>query len=198
MAEITLYMTERDEIQFVRFALEQGCWLIPDLYYPSSRYECISSERQFKEFRQRTRLFFIARDDFFKFPFVMRRIRKNGAEVYFIMQRSRGPCIDFLGGGAFLKNGGKFIRPGMIGYYPTYWDIPEPGRDMKAPAELVSLYKKFMKFIKANAIHGKLGKTSFWLMRDAQEEVKNGAKPVGLEEWPTEEILASKTHVRSL
>jgi hypothetical protein len=195
MPELNLYMTEKDERRAVTFAFEQGCEFIPDLHYPSNRYELISTTNQYLRCRVRTRLFFILSEKYYCCPLEMRRIQQNGRRFHYISQRSGGPTIQFLAGGSFEAQGQEFIRSGAIGYYPTYWNTLES--EMQKPsARLVSTYKSLALQIRQIATRIKLGRSIFWVGDDARRAALTGAKLVGFEKFEASEIITALGSLR--
>ena len=182
MPELGLYLVEEDEYSLVQLAFDEGCDLIPDLHYNSQRYEKISTLEGYRQYRIRTRLFFLVSEKYFCCPIEMCRIEKDERHVYYISQRSGGPTIQFLGGGLFEKNGQKFIRSGSIAYYPTYWNTTTLQKE-KPPSGLPSVYNVLRRGIKRDAIRIKPGLSEFWLCAHARKELLDGANLVGFEQY---------------
>ena len=190
MPEMKLFMTEKDELELIRFVLGQECWLIPDIDYDSPRHQNISTERQFRDYRKRARLFFIVRDDILKSPLEMRRISKDGRTVFYIGQRRGGPTIDFLTSGTFIEKDQRFIRPGSLGHHPTYWNTLER-KMVKPPAKFREVNKHLSRFVRETARHLVVERHSIWLWTEAEKEVRRGAKLVGFE--MSSLLLATRT-----
>lgn len=184
-------MTGRDEVELVKFVLTEGAGLIPDLDYSRPKPELLSNRSEFASARVLTRHFFIVRDDYFKMPLHLRKIEKQGKLTYYIAQRKGGPTVDFLASGVFTRDGGRFIRPGMVSHYPTFFDDQE-GCLRKAPKELIGFYRHITHFLKESYLRVKPKKVTFWLSPDAQSELRQGAKLIGLEDLSAEEILKAK------
>ena len=191
MPELQLFMTGRDEVELVKFVLSEGAGLIPDLDYPRPKLELVSNGSEFVSARALTRHFFIVRDDYFKMPLQLRKIEKQGKLAYYITQRKGGPTVDFLASGIFTRDGGTFIRPGMVSHYPTFFD-DQKGCFQKTPKELIGFYRDITHFLKESYVRVKPKKVAFWLSPDAQSELRQGAKLIGLEDLSAEEILKAK------
>jgi hypothetical protein len=186
MAELTLYITESDELPIVTLALQLGCVLVPDLHYPTPRYDSLRILEDYKRYRLRTRLFYLLSEQFLRCPVEMSKVEKSGKLGYYI-GNSGGPTIHFLGGGDFEEAGSKFIRPASIGYRAKFWN--EVNKDMeKPPAELVKIYKTLQKLIRSSFLYAKPSKVSFWVGPEAVRMVQCGAKLVGFETFSNGEI----------
>ena len=168
MADMNLFMTDEDERRAIAFALQNSCFLVPDLDYDSPKYEMITSVVEYDRYRSRTRHFFLLSDRFFRCPLELRTIQKNGKAVCYISQRRGGPSIQFLGGGLFENSGEKFVRPGDLSYYPSYWNTLE-SRNEKPSLELIETYKSLQEHIKKTSIRKKLGRSVFWLGEGRRE-----------------------------
>jgi hypothetical protein len=189
MPEMTLFLTEHDEDMIIEFALSRGCWLVPDVDYPSPRHVPITSIKEYKEYRARTRLFLLMSNEYFRSPVEMRRIRKNDKTVYYVSQRSGGPSIQFLGGGVFEEKAVKFIRPGFLSYYPTFWNTTEQVTE-RPPASLVATYRLLQTHVKKSALRGKGTFSVFWLGPESTRLVECGAKLVGFEAFSLSRRIA--------
>jgi hypothetical protein len=145
MAELTVYLTESDELPIVALALRLSCVLVPDLHYPTPRYDSLETLEKYKQCRLRTRLFYLLSEEFLRCPLEMRKVEKSGKVGYYI-GNSGGPAIHFLGGGAFEEAGSQLIRPASIGYRAKFWN--EVSKDMeRPPAQLVKIYKTLQRLI---------------------------------------------------
>jgi hypothetical protein len=186
MAELTLYLTENDELPIVALALELSCHLVPDLPYPTPKYESLGTVERYKEFRPRTRAFYLVSRTFLHRPLELLRIEKEDKTVYYIETSGR-PSIYFWGGGLFVKADTRLIRSGCIGHQVKFWN--ETSREMeRPPAELVDTYKALQKLIRGSFRHAKPGKVSFWLGPEAVRAVQNGANPVGYEDISAQDL----------
>lgn len=188
MAELTLYLTENDELPIVALAMEMGCRLIPDLNYPVPQYDSVTTIESYRLYRDRTRLFLLVSDRFYLSPLEMRSIKKDGKTIYYLSQRSGGPTIQFLGGGVFEEHGSKFVRPGDIGYHSTYQSTTSSTIE-KPPPELVDTYKGLQKLIRRSFSHSKPAKVSLWVGPEAVDAVKHGAKLVGFEKYTADQLF---------
>jgi hypothetical protein len=171
--------------------LSNGAWLIPDVDYPQKQPALLTSESLFVAARLSVRHFFIIRDDYLKVPLEMRRIEKGGRTVYYISQREGGPTVDFLGGWIFTRGPERFIRPGSLSHYPTFFDTHER-RFQKMPKEIVSFFSQLATHLKKSYRRIKPKKVTFWVSSNALSEVERGAKLVGLEDLSVEEILPTR------
>jgi hypothetical protein len=50
MPELSLYQTEKDELQIVEAALREGCKLIPDIDYPTTEYDLLGRLKTIRTF----------------------------------------------------------------------------------------------------------------------------------------------------
>jgi hypothetical protein len=188
VAELSLYLTEEDELPLVAEALRLGSKVIPDLQYPSAQYESTTTVEGYKRYRARTRAFYVTSAIFLRRPLELRRIEKENKTVYYI-ENAGCPSIYFLGGGLFVETDSQFIRPGSIGYQAKYWNQSN-GEIERPPTKLVETYKALQGLIRRSFRHAKPGKVSFWVGQEAVEAVKNGAKLVGYERYSSEQLLS--------
>lgn len=186
MAEVGLYLTEKDELIIVAAALAMGCRIIPDVNYPSAEYESLSSGAGYTLNRLQTRLFYFWSRGFSRYPIELCNIEKDGRSVYFIA--AGGPVIHFMGGGVFDEDGSSFIRPGFISHSVRYRNTSN-GSMEKPPIKLITAYKSLVKIAQKSATRIKPGKRVFWLGPDARKAVENGTKLVGFEKYSAHEIL---------
>jgi hypothetical protein len=187
MAEISLYLTENDELPIVTLALQLGCNLVPDLHYSAPKYERVGTVEGYKRFRARTRSFYLISAIFLRCPLELRRIEKENKTVYYI-ESAGCPSIYFLGGGLFVEADSQFIRPGSIGYQAKYLNQSN-GVMERPPTALVDTYKALQKLIRSSFCHSKPSKVSFWVGPEAGQAVQNGAKLVGYEKYSAQPPL---------
>ena len=180
MPELDLYLSWKDIREFVDHVLQEGAVLVPDFDYQSEEYTAIQDSETFERLRRKTSLFFILKDSYFRSPFEIRKITKRGRVVFYIAQRSGGPTIDLLLSGEFREKGQTWIRPGFIGYHPTFWNT-KAHRNEKPPDSLVAFYNSLVKQVKKGAKRIKPGVRAHWVGGHAQELVRQGAKLVGYE-----------------
>lgn len=95
MAEISLYLTENNELPIVMYALELGCRLVPDLHYSTPNYESLRTVECYKRSRASTRALLPYSRTFLGRPLELRRIEKENKTVYYIENADR-PSIYFL------------------------------------------------------------------------------------------------------
>jgi len=187
MAELSLYLTENDEVPIIALAMQLGCKLIPDLGYPTAQHDSLNAVGEYRLYRSRTRLFFLTSERFLRHPLELRRIEKNGDSVFYVADIG-GPVIQFLGGGSFEEHGSRFVRPGSIGHHARYLN-PANKLMEKPPSELRDTYKELQKLVRKLFRHCKPGKVSFWIGPEAVDAVKNGAKLVGYEKYSVQDLL---------
>jgi hypothetical protein len=194
MAEISLYLTENDELPIVTLALQLGCNLVPDLHYSTPKYEPVGTVERYKQYRARTRAFYLTSSIFLRCPLELRRIEKENKTVYYI-ENAGCPSIYFLGGGLFVEADSQFVRPGIISHRAKFWNQSN-GEMERPPTELVDTYKALQKLIRSSFRHSKPGKVSFWLGPEAVQAVQNGTKVVGFEKYSAQELLKRSQQAR--
>ena len=187
MAELTLYVTENDELPIVTFALQLGCYLVPDLHYPTPQYESLGTLESYKRSRVCTRAFYLVSGTFLHRRLELRRIEKENKTVYYL-ENAGCPSIYFLGGGLFEAAGVKLIRPGSIGHQARYWNAEDKEME-KPPSQLVETYKALQKLVRRSFRYSKPSKVSFWVGPEAVQAVQNGAKLVGYEKYSAERLF---------
>lgn len=179
MPELTLYFSKKDEREFVRYVLEHGAWLVPDLDYRKPKYMVIRTEKTYQAFRRRSGLFFVLRDSYFQSPLEIGSVEKRGKIIHYISQRNGGPTIEFLPSIEFRERAHKYISMGSIGHYPTYWNTISCSME-KPPEALRSFYKFLVKWIKRKSIRIKPGVRTYWVGKHAVEAVRRGVRLDGL------------------
>lgn len=180
MPELGLYLSWKDIVEFVEFALREGAALVPHLHYDRPQYVTLENGTSFDEFRSKTSLFFIVKSSYLVSPLEIDSFVKKEKKLFFIVQRSGGPTIDFSFRTEFRESGRLFIGPSSLGHHPTYWNTTTC-RNEKPPDSLVTFYKSLVKEIKKGAKRIRPGVSAYWVGRHAQELVRQGAKLVGFE-----------------
>jgi len=114
----------------------------------------------------------------------MREISKGGKAIFYIQQSTGGPFLQFLGGGLFLDEatGEDRIRPGFLSFSRHYW-AEDLSWQHASPPELEEMFKWFLRVIKKNSVRIKPGNSVFRLGKDAEVQVRRGAKLIGYENW---------------
>jgi len=182
MPELSLYLADEDEKEFVSFVLNQGAWLIADTEYDSPRVERIYALERFSDSRRSSAHFFIQADSFDKLPAEFRPIHKKGKTLYYLSSRSGGPFISFFSTGTFVEERRLFVGTGSLSYYPSFWD-PRNRIFEKTPSSLKDFYKLFVKHLKKKCLKIKpypRFDQCYWLGKRAEELFKGGAQLVGV------------------
>jgi hypothetical protein len=184
MPGLQLYQTEADELVLVRAALEQGCWLVPDLSYDAPVAQRLLTVEEYQHVRTKERHFFILSESFVRAPLSMHKITKAGRDVFYISPSEGGPFLEFLGGGVFVDDstGEGRIRSGFLEFSRHYWAADLSFR-YDSPIELEQIFKKLARVVKANSFRIKPRRSAFWLGNDASAQMAFGARLVGYEQW---------------
>ena len=81
------------------------------------------------------------------------------------------------------------LSASWISYYPWYLDSLT-GERKKMSRVLVEIYSASAKAIRAKGRRIKPGKREYWLLKHAEEFVRDGAKLIGLENIASDQIVA--------
>ena len=179
MPELSLYLADEDDQEFVSYCFSQGAWMVPDLLYKTPAPRIVSNLDSFAECAEE-RLFFIQHASFLCSPLLFAKLEKNNETVYSISQRYGGPAISLFCRGQFLKDREVYIGPGSLSHYPTYRNTIT-GEDEKPPESLRQLYALLVKHLKRNSFRIKPGIRVYWIGMHARELLRQGAKLVGYE-----------------
>ena len=191
MPGLQLYQTEADELVLVRAALEQGCWLVPDLNYETPEAQRLLTAEEYQHLRTKERHFFILSESFVRAPLLMRQITKAGRNAFYISPSEGGPFLEFLGGGVFVDDstGEGRIRSGFLDFSRHYWAADLSFR-YDSPIELEQIFKRLARVVKANSLRVKPGRSAFWLGNEARAQLASGARLVGFEQWSVDQALS--------
>ena len=184
MPGIQLYQTEADELTLIEAALEEGCWLVPDLNYEAADARRLTTIEEYRRVRIEERHFFISSERIMQAPLSMRQITKAGKNIFYVSPSEGGPFLEFLGGGCFVDDsiGERRIRPGFLTFSRYYWAADLSCR-YESPPELEQMFKRLARVVKANSARIKPSKSAFWLGNDARAQMASGAKLVCYEQW---------------
>jgi len=184
MPSVQLYQSELDEVELIRTALAEGCCIVPCYDYESPEEKRLSTLEDFLGARTKVRQFFFTSESFERAPLSMREISKGGKAIFYIQQNTGGPFLQFLGGGLFLDEatGEDRIRPGLLSF-SRHYRAEDLSWQHASPPELEEMFKQFLRVIKKNSVRIKPGKSVFWLGKDAEVQVRRGAKLIGYENW---------------
>ena len=182
MAELDVYLSDSEEVDFISHVFSLGLWLVPDRNYQTPEAERLATVSEYLRSRADVRQFFLLSDGYFNCPLSMGPIEKDGQTVYYVFPRDGGPAIDFLRCGAFEQDGTRWLRPGSLHYYPWYVNTTTQQNEAP-PKELVGTYRKLSSWIRANATRIKPGVRAYWVGLGAQELVRQGYGLVGLEQF---------------
>jgi len=181
---LQLYQTESDELELVKVAFEEGCWLVPDSHYETTDVDKLFTVEEYMQTRASERHFFILGKAFSLEQLIMDSFTKDGKTLFYIVPSSGGPFLEYLGGGMFVDDatGEKRIRSGFLEFSRDYWAV-DLSRKKSSPPELELTYKRLAQSVKAQSTRIKPGKGIFWLGNDAKMQLKSGARLVGFESW---------------
>ncbi|MGD0631016.1 MAG: hypothetical protein ABR987_16940 [Terracidiphilus sp.] len=184
MPGLQLYQTEADELVLVKAALDQGCWLVPDLNYETDEVQRFRSTEEYQHFRTEERHFFVLSEAFVRAPLSLRKITKADRILFYVSPSEGGPFLEFLGGGSFVDDstGGRRIRPGFFTFSRRYW-AADLSRTYDSPVELEEMFKRLTRVVKASSTRIKPGKSAFWLGNDARAQMADGVRLVCYESW---------------
>lgn len=174
MAQLDFYLDEKDKLDFMSFVFSEGGYIIPALHYEKRTYTVVSSIDEYRSFVNRSILFFIVHESYFKEPLTWETINKEGTELFYIPQRIGGPTIDFYSPGIIDRNGVRLIGQGNISYYTSYQSLVQKS-NIEAPEAQKVFYKKLSSQIrKGFAI--KLSKRTYWVGKKTLQSLRNGSK----------------------
>jgi len=174
MAHLDFYLDEKDKVNLMSFIFSKGGYIIPSLHYEKPTYTVITCSDEYHSFVNRSILFFVVHESYFKEPLTWETINKEGKEVFYIPQRTGGPTIDFYSPGIIDKDGTRFVGQGSISHYPSYQSTVQ-GSNVAAPETQKIFYKKLCSEIKKGfAI--KLSTRTYWVGKRTLESLRNGSK----------------------
>jgi hypothetical protein len=184
MPGLQLYQTELDELELVKAAIDEGCWLVPDSHYKVHEPDRLFTMEEFRDARLEQRHFFILNEVFIQSPISMREISKLDEHYYYVSPNVGGPSLEFLGGGISVddRTGEKLIGSGFLEFSREYW-VDDLSRKKPSPPELEEMYKRLARVVKVQSTRIKPGKGVFWLGNDARMQLEKGARLVGYESW---------------
>jgi hypothetical protein len=184
MPGLQLYQTELDELELVKAAIDEGCWLVPDTHYNVPEPDKLSTMEEFQNARIDQRHFFILNEVFTQSPISMREISKRDEHFYYVSPNVGGPSLEYLGGGISIDGatGEKRIGPGFLEFSRDYW-VADLSRKKPSPPELEEMYKRIARAVKVQSTRIKPGKGVFWLGNDARMQLEKGARLIGYESW---------------
>jgi hypothetical protein len=187
MPQLDFYLDEDDKLDFMSFVFSEGGYIIPALNYDKPIYTVIKSSDQYRPFVNRSILFFIVHDSYFKYPLTWETVNKEGKEVFYIPQRTGGPTIDFYSPGLIDGTGVRIIGQGNISYYPSYQNLLQRS-NVEAPESQRAFYKKISSQIKRGfAI--KLSKRTYWVGNKTLESLRGGSKLMNVNDSTLAEFL---------
>jgi hypothetical protein len=159
MRTLQLYQTEADELELVKAAFAEDCWLVPDSHYRAPEVLM----RGFS--KQNESLYYVSPNE--GGPF----LEFLGGGVF---------AVDGV-----MKE--QRIRPGFLECPRDYWD-PAASQKRLSPPELAETFNRIVDAVKARSTRIKPGKTVFWLGADAKLKLQRGARLVGYETWLQEPV----------
>ena len=171
MPEFDFILNKDEQVEFMQFALSNGCQLIPGIHYDNSNYLVLKTIESFLLHFESSK-FHLINEKYTLFPIEMRSFEKGGERVFYINERYGGPAIDFYSPNLIEGEKG-LIGPGFIAFYPSYYTGKAK---ISAPDDLKSIYKLFVSFIKKRSKKISLTKRTFWIGNNTIELVKSGKR----------------------
>lgn len=187
MPQLDFYLDEKDKIDLISFIFSEGGYIIPALNYETPAYSIIKSTDEYRSFVNRSNLFFIVHDSYFREPLTWETVNKEGKELFYIPQRVGGPTIDFYSPGIIDRDSTRFIGQGNISHYTSYQSSVRKS-NLEAPETQKIFYKKLCGQIKKGfAI--KVSKRAYWVGNKTLESLRNGSKLMNVNDDVLNEFL---------
>ena len=181
MAELKVFLTNRDFEDFIRFVFELGGKIIPDLSYDVPAYCEIEKFSEFQKLQLDAKLLFVVHEDWFDEPLAMKPFKnRSGQTKYFVVQKSGGPTIDIFFNGEFEKNGHRFVGSGFVGYHSKYWSAARTAY-IPQPEGLRSFYRSLVKEIKKRGTKTTGSRLVYWAGQHAQQPLESGNLEIAIE-----------------
>jgi hypothetical protein len=188
MAQLDFYLNEKDKAELASFIFSEGGYLIPNINYEKPEYFELKVLEDYIPYSSQNIVLFIAHNDFFKSSLTWESFTKDGKKLYYMPQRYGGPTVDLYSPGLIIRDGVKFIGPGNISFYSTYYDSLD-SKKVEAPAELKFFYKMLTAYIKKFSCPLKIYKRTYRVGLNAVKELKAGSKLVNAEDDVVAEFL---------
>lgn len=188
MAELGFILSRQEEEALVRSALDVGASLVPDMDYTTPDAAQITTYPEYEEHRRQTRMFFILHPSYVTAPIGLRETPKDNKRVFFIVQRTGGPTVDFLSSVEFSEAGRSKINPGFLAHHKTFWNT-KTQRNEDMPAALLELYRELSLAVKRMAIRQRVGVRTYWVGKAVQKLIENGVLDLGIVTHPKDEAI---------
>jgi len=188
MPQLDFYLDEKDKFELMSFVFSEGGYIIPALNYEKPTYTVVKSTDEYRSFVNRSILFFIVHDSYFKEPLTWETVNKEDKELFYLPQRTGGPTIDFYSPGIIDKNGIRFIGQGNISHYTSY-QSPIQKSNIEAPESQKLFYKKLCAHVKKGAFAIKLSKRTYWVGNKTLGSLRNGSKLMNVSDNVLTEFL---------
>ena len=181
MAHLDFYLNEKDKADLASLIFSEGGYLIPNINYENPEVFEVKALEDYIPYSSQNIVLFIVHNLFFKSSLTWESFNKDGRILYYNPQRYGGPTIDFYSPGLIMRNGIKFIGPGNISYYSTYYDSIE-NKKVEAPPELKFFYKMLTGHIKKFSYPLKIFKRTYWVGFNTVKDLKSDSKLVNAED----------------
>lgn len=185
MPDVEFYAETQDDEELVRFYLELGFIIVPDITYETPCPMIIKDWTGYETLRAFSGLFFLLDSECQISPLKLFQI--GGANwntgKYAIYQRQGGPALKYVRTPPHERDGIRRICSGLLSYYPTYKNTLT-GHYEKVPQTLRNKYRRIAKRIRQishpvefECIGG--GVRQFRILPHALKALELGAKLAG-------------------
>lgn len=188
MAEIDLFATDQEKIEFLRPLLDKGFRFIPDLHFEQPVAPKLRGMDEVLRYTEKTCQFFIVNDTLLQSPLEYRRVEREQDSFYYIFPRSGGPLLVLFWGKHESRKGGEVLGATTLSYYPWYEDSITNERVKPSP-ELIRAYNDVASRIRDTSRRVKPGVRVYWLTPAVEQLVRRGAVLIGLEAFQPNQIL---------
>jgi hypothetical protein len=166
MAQLDFYFNKNEKRNLLDFFFKNDFKLIPDNHYLTENYLILNSLHDAEPFLEKNVVFHLIHDSFSKNNLLLRKIEKQGKEIYYILPKYGGPTLDsYLNGIAETKG---IYSTNFIAYYSKYFI-----NDVELPAsqELKTMFKLLSNYIKKNSKSYKFLNKTVWIGNDNDQEI---------------------------
>ncbi len=154
MAEILYRYSENEFLEFVKYVLSKGCYLVSDILRTTPDLICIHNYDEMLQYWEWIELnptpgssgLFILHQDYQERPLSQSSFFKEdvGRLIYSINQRYGGPSIDL----SYYPSTGK----GTLSHYSYYYYETEDFLQIRPPEVMIQFYKDFTKYIRKTSM----------------------------------------------
>jgi hypothetical protein len=150
MAQISFFMSERETYSLVQFFIDQfDAKFTPEKNW-TRNFPTFSNIADIKKREEVSgyKRYFITSKKWENHPFTFGEVNAKDHHSFYVRQSYGGPAFDLMFPRTIEENGVKWIAPGMLSDYASYFIDESSGTLFKRPIPMADAYKKLCRFIK--------------------------------------------------